>query len=328
METFEPSVDSTQVDADHQATLLLVDDNPVNLQILYETLQGAGYRLLVAKNGTEALRIATQARPQLILLDIQMPEMDGYEVCQRLQSDPDTRDMAIIFLSALQGSDEKIRGLSLGAVDYITKPFDVNEVLARVKRQLEVYQEREQLKAENQRLLIQTARESMSASDREQWVRALIEKGENENVEFKSTLRWSLDKEQIHRGVEMAWLKTIVAFLNSNGGTLIVGVDDRGNVIGYEKDGFENEDKYLLHVNNRIQQHIGPEHARSIRYVLEPIDHTKVLIVECQPSNRPVLLLQGKGEDFFIRVGPSTRRLSMSQTLAYLAERNKARDKA
>ena len=167
----------------------------------------------------------------------------------------------------------------------------------------------------------------MSASDREEWVRSLIEKGESEQVEFKSTLRWSLTKNQIHRGVEMAWLKTIVAFLNSSGGILIVGVDDSGRVIGYEKDGFENEDKYLLHVNNRIQEHIGPEHARCIRYALEPVEQTKVLVVECEQSSAPVLLRQGKEEAYYIRVGPGSRKLPISKILAYVAERQKMLEK-
>ena len=327
MEKRDRTGNGTDSNMSHRAVLLLVDDNPLNLQVLYQTLNGEGYKLLVAKNGKEAIRIAKQASPQLILLDIQMPEMDGYEACQELKSDPETRDIAIIFLSALQGTNEKIRGLSLGAVDYITKPFDVDEVLARVKRQLEVHAEHHRLIRRNRELLIQTSRESMSPSDREAWVRNLIQNGEHEQVEFKSTLRMSLTKNQIHRGVEMAWLKTIVAFLNSNGGVLIVGVDDGGDVIGYEKDEFENVDKYLLHVNNRIQQHIGLEHAHCIKYALEPIEQSSVLVVECKPSSVPVFFIQGNEESYFIRIGPGSRKLSTSQVLAYVAERQKSLEK-
>ncbi|MFC1762571.1 response regulator [Planctomycetota bacterium] len=307
-----------------QAVILLVDDNPVNLQVLFQTLNGEGYKLLVAKNGIEALRIAQQAHPQLILLDIQMPEMDGYQACQELQDDPETRDIAILFLSALQATEEKVRGLSLGAVDFITKPFDVNEVLARVKRQLEVYYQHQQLKIENQRLLTQTEREGLSPTEREQWVRDLIAQGESEHVEFKSTLRWDLKQDKTHPGVETAWLKSIVAFLNSDGGTLIVGVDDDGNTVGYEKDNFKSMDKHLLHVNNKIQDHIGLEHAQCIRFALEPIDGSQILVVECTPSKDPVFLSQGKDEQFYIRVGPGSRKLSTRQVLEYVTKRQQA----
>ena len=129
--------------------LLLVDDEPINLRILRAALKDQHYKLLIAKNGTDALKTARSSHPDLILLDIQMPDLDGYEVCQTLQADPETRDISIIFLSALQDSDQKIRGLSLGAVDYITKPFEVDEVILRVERQLQTQNERKRLLEEN-----------------------------------------------------------------------------------------------------------------------------------------------------------------------------------
>jgi CheY-like chemotaxis protein len=133
METHEQPKDLNSSDVDAQTTILLVDDNPVNLQILYETLNGAGYRLLVAKNGDEALSISRQARPQMILLDIQMPDMDGYEVCQRLKSDADMRDTPIIFLSALQGSASKKTDLKLKINTCCTSITAFNSTSARNK---------------------------------------------------------------------------------------------------------------------------------------------------------------------------------------------------
>ena len=103
--------------------ILLVDDNSGNLQILMKTLQGSGYRLLVARHGEAALAIARKAHPELILLDIMMPGIDGYEVCRSLKSDPETEDIEIIFLSALDETRDKVKGFELGAVDYIAKPF-------------------------------------------------------------------------------------------------------------------------------------------------------------------------------------------------------------
>ena len=120
-------------------SILLVDDQPANLQVLMHTLERFGCRLLVAKNGETALDIAKKVHPDLILLDIIMPGIDGFEVCRRLKADPDTREAPVIFLSALDETEDKIRGLQLGAVDYIAKPFQPEEVTARVKTHLMVH---------------------------------------------------------------------------------------------------------------------------------------------------------------------------------------------
>ncbi|NIN01602.1 MAG: response regulator, partial [candidate division Zixibacteria bacterium] len=113
-----------------------VDDNTTNLQVLHEILGGRGYRLLIAKNGETALSIAHKAKPSLILLDIMMPGMDGYEVCRRLKADPETQDIPVIFLSALDDTKDKVKGLDLGAVDYVSKPFQAEEVIALVNTHL------------------------------------------------------------------------------------------------------------------------------------------------------------------------------------------------
>jgi putative two-component system response regulator len=116
--------------------ILVVDDNPANLTVLQATLEGQGFRMLAARDGTSALAVAAQASPDLVLLDIRMPEMDGYEVCRRLKSDPQTSEIPVIFLSALERTQDKVRGLELGAVDYITKPFQPEELIARVNTHL------------------------------------------------------------------------------------------------------------------------------------------------------------------------------------------------
>jgi sigma-B regulation protein RsbU (phosphoserine phosphatase) len=120
------------------STILVVDDSPVNIQVLVRTLDGTGHRILVATNGKSAIEIAHRTHPDLILLDVMMPEIDGFEVCRRIKSDGSTQDIAIIFLSALGEVADKVAGLQLGAVDYITKPIQAEEVLARVSNHLAV----------------------------------------------------------------------------------------------------------------------------------------------------------------------------------------------
>ncbi|ROR94873.1 PAS domain S-box-containing protein [Sinobacterium caligoides] len=139
-------------------SVLLVDDNPTNLQVLYKTLSDQGYHLLIARDGKVALQIAKSARPVLVLLDIMMPEMDGFEVCRRLKADPETASSAIIFLSALGDVNTKVQGFELGAVDYISKPFQAEEIVARVATHVRLRELEEQLAAKNKELSSENAR--------------------------------------------------------------------------------------------------------------------------------------------------------------------------
>lgn len=132
--------------------ILLVDDNKTNLQVLRGTLDGQGYRFLIAKDGETALTIAAKARPSLILLDIMMPGIDGFEVCRRLKAAPETREIPVIFLSALDDTKDKVKGLALGAVDYVSKPFQPEEVIARVNTHLTINRLRKTLAGKNDEL--------------------------------------------------------------------------------------------------------------------------------------------------------------------------------
>jgi len=117
-------------------SILVVDDQPINVQLLKRKLEREGIRVTAAYNGLEALDLIKKEKPDLILLDVMMPDMDGIEVCQRLQSDEQTRSIPVIFITARTSKEGKIEGLSVGAVDYITKPIDLDETLARVQTQL------------------------------------------------------------------------------------------------------------------------------------------------------------------------------------------------
>jgi DNA-binding response OmpR family regulator len=183
-------------------------DDAINLQMLHQTLTGQNYKLLSARSGEDALRIAQKAVPDLILLDIMMPGIDGYETCARLKANEATRNAVIIFLTALQETEEKVHGLSLGAVDFITKPFDPDEVVARVSRQLEVHSKHKILLEKNHQLagqLEQVLRSDLthSASHYEK-IQSLISSGESERLEFKSTLRWNLKTGRAEKGIEKA----------------------------------------------------------------------------------------------------------------------------
>ena len=141
-----------------QKTLLLVDDTPENLTVLGEILM-PHYRVRVASSGARALAAATtDPRPDLVLLDVMMPEMDGYEVISRLRADPRTRELPVIFVTALDSTEDEAHGLELGAVDYITKPVRPAIVLARVRGQLELKEARDRMRDQNAWLEAEIAR--------------------------------------------------------------------------------------------------------------------------------------------------------------------------
>jgi putative two-component system response regulator len=132
-----------------QPTILIVDDTPENLSVLGELLQ-PNYRVRAANSGRRALQIARSTpHPDLILLDVMMPEMDGYDVLAELRSDPATQHIPVVFVTAMDGTEDEERGLDHGAVDYITKPLRPAVVLARVRTHLELKQARDILRDQN-----------------------------------------------------------------------------------------------------------------------------------------------------------------------------------
>jgi two-component system sensor histidine kinase/response regulator len=118
------------------ATILIVDDTPANLSVLVDTLSEAGYHLMVAEDGEDALAQTAHTQPDLILLDVMMPGLDGFETCRRLKAKPRTRDIPVLFMTALTDTTEKVRAFAAGAVDYITKPIQHEEALARISTHL------------------------------------------------------------------------------------------------------------------------------------------------------------------------------------------------
>jgi len=133
-------------------TILVVEDNAVNLLMLKRILERAGYAVVTAETGQQALDIVGEAQPDMILLDIMMPGMDGYATCERLKAEPSTRDVPVIFISAITQVQDKVRAFGAGGVDYIPKPFQVQEVLARVRAHLEIQDLQQQLRQANAEL--------------------------------------------------------------------------------------------------------------------------------------------------------------------------------
>jgi signal transduction histidine kinase len=127
------------------ASILLVDDNTNNLGVLYRYLDDEGFEVLVSQDGERAIRLAQEQRPDLILLDIMLPGMSGFEVCEALKRDESTADIPVIFISALTGVEDKVHGFQAGGVDYITKPFYQEEVLARINAHITIKRQREEL---------------------------------------------------------------------------------------------------------------------------------------------------------------------------------------
>lgn len=130
--------------------ILIVDDNPTNISLLEEILTENGYQVLAASNGSKALKVVERRSPDLILLDVMMPNIDGYEVCRQLKLDSKTQRIPIIFLSALGEPINKIEGFKVGGVDYITKPFNMEELLSRVGTHIALRQAQNKLEETNQ----------------------------------------------------------------------------------------------------------------------------------------------------------------------------------
>ncbi len=294
--------------------VLLVDDTLDNLQVLYQALEEEGYELLLAQSGDEALVTARETNPALILLDINMPGLDGYETCRQLKADPETSRSVIVFLSARGALNDKLEGFECGAVDYIEKPFQFEEVVARVRAHLATYH--------RERELEQIAEEQAPQELTPGRVESVMAEGEGERVEFKSTLRCNLHTGKSDKRMENSCLKTIAGYLNAEGGILLVGVNDEGEAVGLEADKFPNNDKLLLHATTLIRNHLGGEFAPFVHTSIHSIDDHDVLAIECLPSPQPVYFRRDGEEKFYLRLGPSTQALSPSEIVAYVSNRS------
>jgi signal transduction histidine kinase len=172
----------------NHSTILVVDDNPINLKLLDYTLSAAGYNVKMEANGLNVIQKVDDIMPNLILLDIMLPDISGFEICEQLQADPRTQSIPIIFMTALADTMDKVKGLSLGAVDYITKPFQKEELLARVRTHLHLQSLITSLERQNQELRQLTQRNEdleQRVAERTAELQAALEK-EKELSQLKS----------------------------------------------------------------------------------------------------------------------------------------------
>ncbi len=208
-----------------RASILLVDDNTNNLGVLYRYLDDEGFTVLVSQDGERALRLARDQRPDLILLDIMLPGMDGFQTCRELKADAITADIPVIFISALTDLQDKVRGFEAGGVDYVTKPFQQEEVLARINAHVTIKRQREELdrlNATKDRLfsvighdlrgpfmgllgaleLLRDASDDMDAQTKHELITNLYESAERTYRLLENLLEWSRSQQraiELHR---------------------------------------------------------------------------------------------------------------------------------
>lgn len=176
----------------HSSTILIVDDTPANLGVIVEGLETHGFRVVVAQRGQEALQRAEYVLPDLILLDVMMPDLNGFEICRRLKAQPSTHDIPVIFMTSLTSVEDKVTGFAVGAVDYVTKPLHVEEVRLRVNTHLSLRSMQKELQKNNAELQRcqysleqQVAERTAELSDANQWLREEIEERKRAEKEIR-----------------------------------------------------------------------------------------------------------------------------------------------
>ncbi len=200
------------MNAEERSVLLIVDDNATNLHVLSDVLDDAGFEVRVAQNGEMALQKVEYDPPDLILLDVMMPGLNGFETCERLKADSKTKEIPVIFMTALSETVDKVRGLSLGAVDYITKPFQQDEVLARVRTHLQISRLTKSLAEQNLQLRAEVRARMKAEEDLKNLADSLERQVESRTKELKDALT-NLEQTQLQlvQQEKMASLGQLVA---------------------------------------------------------------------------------------------------------------------
>jgi DNA-binding NtrC family response regulator len=214
--------------AETNGTILIVDDTPANIGVLLDYLHDEGFKVLVARDGQRALKQVQHTAPDLILLDVLMPGMDGFETCRRLKADAATADIPVIFMTALSDTGDKVRGFEVGAVDYVTKPLQHEEVLARVTTHLTLRHLQRELETMNERLEQRVAERTAELEDALAEVEALKDQLQAENAYLKQEIELDHQfediigksealKDALHQAEQVAATQATVLLLGETG---------------------------------------------------------------------------------------------------------------
>ncbi|EKV01005.1 phosphoacceptor domain-containing protein [Leptolyngbya sp. PCC 7375] len=253
------------VSFDKPVRILLVDDKPTNLKMLSDVLKGNDWTMLVATDGVSAIEQAQYAQPSLILLDVMMPGIDGFETCQRLKTNAKTKAIPIIFMTALSDSDHKVRGLEMGAVDYITKPFQQKEVIARVKLHLHLKFLAQELEEKNKLLTQEITDKTVAESRLQQLAQELEHRVEQRTAELSD----SLEK------LQQAQLQLVQSEKMSALGNLVAGVaHELNNPISFLQGNLEPLQEYIQDLLALVEayQKTFPEPGQAIQEQIETIE--------------------------------------------------------
>lgn len=283
-------------------TLLVVDDTPAGLGLVCETLRGTGVRILLAESAAAARRSLAQTQPDLILLDVVMPGEDGFQLCAHLKETPALRDIPVIFLTSIDAPEQKVRAFSAGAVDYVTKPVHVPELVARVRVQLDLLAARRAIEAKNLELEAEIAlrldAENQLASSLDQALAVLDNKGK---VLFATRLAHDLLAKHTPGGT-FAALAASGARLQSQAGVLCIRRFTEGG----------NDDLVMLSLE---EEHAPPGPAALLTLGLTPRQAEVAYWVAQGKSNPEIALILGAGhrtidkhmEGIFARLGLENR---------------------
>ncbi|MEY3401904.1 MAG: hypothetical protein RLZZ86_1519 [Cyanobacteriota bacterium] len=272
-----------------QAIILVVDDNPTNLEILDHALTQEGYKVRIEAEGLNVIKQARLSIPDLILLDIMLPDLNGFEVCKQLKADPLTEGIPIIFMTALADPVDKVKGLNLGAVDYITKPFQKEELLARVRGHVQLRQLNKTLELQNQQLI------------------ELKNELENRVAERTAELSQALEKEKELNQLKSRFItmashefRTPLAIISSSSGILQNFSDRLSEKRKQEHlETIQNTIKHIIQVLDDVLM-INQAEAEKIEVKLEPLD----IIKFCRHLKEQIeASFTSHGIDFYIDLG-------------------------
>lgn len=277
--------------------ILWADDQVDVITTFSHTLAPLEAEIEYVADGEKALEAIKKRSYDIALIDLAMPPGQWGGLWLLNEINQININLPIVIVSGEGTQQETIQAIRLGAYDYVTKEKLDEELLDRVQHVLEQILSKEKDK-----------------------IYEIIQQGESENIEFKSTLRWNINAQKHDPVIELAVVKTIAAFLNTSGGTLIIGVNDSGSIVGIKLDQFPNEDKFQLHFWNKVRDMIGVEYSEYIKAEVILMGKDSLFKVQCRPSKRPVIVRSNKQELFFVRTGPKTEELDLSKALKYIKD--------